>query len=207
MPATKFKFSEFVDLLLVRLYDLDQEHGDRFSDLNALANDIDGHVPRNWAFDAGKVMDTRGWADCLFTFGGVSAQITGEGRLYVESRQGLTGRALDHREEFFRPSVVVTGSHNQVVVGSQNTASQEAVVESERRPAFDTLNEIRSILDSSQALASHRKLEAKTYVNLVEMELKKPEPDRRILTAILDSLSKITAIGSQVATLIKFLNG
>jgi hypothetical protein len=48
MPTdTKMKFSEFIDLLLARLYDLEQTEGGpgRFFDLNAIAQELKPRVP------------------------------------------------------------------------------------------------------------------------------------------------------------------
>ena len=95
MPATALRFSQFVDLLMVRLYELDLQEGDRFFDLNAIARQIRESVPSGWVFDAAKVLQTRGLAECIFTFGGIQAQLTGEGRLYVEEGRGVTRDVSD----------------------------------------------------------------------------------------------------------------
>ena len=70
MAKPAYKFTDFVDLLLVALYEADQsDNGDGFQDLGALAATIKGDVPRDWVFDAAKVLETRMLADCIFTFG------------------------------------------------------------------------------------------------------------------------------------------
>lgn len=91
MPRPTYKFSEFVDLLLFKLYEADADGGGTgFFNLDQMANDIKGDVPSEWVFDAAKVLETRALADCVFTFGGTLGKIAGEGRLYVEEGRGFT---------------------------------------------------------------------------------------------------------------------
>jgi hypothetical protein len=101
MLSPTFKFSQFIDLLLVRLYELDHQRGDRFYNLNAIAESIkeDG-VPQKWVFDAAKVLDSRGLATCMYSRGGAQAQITGEGRLYIEENRGTTEEIRKHPDNY-----------------------------------------------------------------------------------------------------------
>src|SRR5437868_1222212 len=109
MPKPAYKFTDFVDLLLVALYEADQsENGNEFQDLDALAATIKGDVPRDWVFDAAKVLQTRALADCIFTFGGTHAKISGQGRLYVENEQGFTKQAQQFHTTYY--NVTVSGS-------------------------------------------------------------------------------------------------
>src|SRR5689334_12670458 len=107
MPYTKVKFSEFIDLLLARLYDLEsQGETGRFFDLSAIASELSVDVPQQWVFDAAKVLESRGLAQVLFTMGGRSqATLTGEGRIFVEEEagSGIIRRYHSHPEEFLRP--------------------------------------------------------------------------------------------------------
>ncbi|MGB7159694.1 MAG: hypothetical protein WBD40_16625, partial [Tepidisphaeraceae bacterium] len=145
-------------------------------------------------------------ANCIFTFGGVEAQISGEGRLYVDEGRGVTGRAKENEAQYF--NVVVTGDNNQVVTASpQSIVSNDVPVETLRQPAFAVLREMRHVIDGSSQLSNSQKIEANTYVNLIELQLKKPDPDRRVIAAVLDPLGKVAALASHVANLIKFFNG
>ncbi len=93
MPRPTYKFTEFVDLLLVALYEADQSDGGNDQNLGELAMMIKGDVPLDWVFDAAKVLDNRGLADVIFSFGATHAKISGQGRLYVEAEQGFTKEA------------------------------------------------------------------------------------------------------------------
>src|SRR2546421_10863366 len=90
MSQSQWKFKDFVDLLLYKLYEHDQQHSGEFVDLNLLSQQVRGDAPSEWVVDAAKVLDTRTLADVQITFSGVHAAISGEGRLYVEERRGIT---------------------------------------------------------------------------------------------------------------------
>jgi hypothetical protein len=205
MPATALKFSQFVDLLMTRLYELDHQQGDRFYDLNALAAQIREAIPPGWVFDAGKVLQTRGLAECLFTYGGIQAQLTGEGRLYVEEGRGITKEVSDHPENYF--NVTVIGDSNQVAAVHGQSAATQSQTLKERAPAFRVLQEIERTLNSDQSLDGPRKLEAGTLLNLLRIQLEKEEPDRSLVGALLDSLGRTSSIAGVVANLVKILNG
>ena len=64
MAKPAYKFTEFVDLLLVALYE--DLIGNEFQNLEALAATIKGDVPPDWVFDAAKVLQTLALADCHF---------------------------------------------------------------------------------------------------------------------------------------------
>jgi hypothetical protein len=199
------RFSEFVDLLLVRLYQYDQQFPDRFVDLAQLAEQVKAQVPPTWVFDAGKVLDTRALADVIFTYGGTSAKLTGEGRLYVEEGRGVTRTVQEAPQNYF--NITVNGNNSQVVAGSQTgDVTQTVSVERERAPAFQLLDEIKQGLKQDQSLPQARRDESIRYADLVREELKKDEPNRSLIGVVLESLSKVTSIAGHVASLIKMFN-
>jgi hypothetical protein len=206
--TNRMKFSEFVDLLLARLYDLDQESpgGKVYFDLNAAARQLIVPVPPGWVFDAGKVLESRGLAQCVFTLGGgCHAVLTGEGRLYVEEERG-TG--IIHKfHESPQNYVVVSGSSNQVVVGgSQSGVTQTATVERERQPAFELLESIERQLKADTTLDDQERSDLLADVGMIRGQLSKRQPNRVALAALLEPLSKVASIGGFVMNLIKLLN-
>lgn len=204
MPSPSMKFSEFVDLLLVKLYELDRAQPDTYFNLDNVAQDIRGDIPTSWVFDAAKVLETRALADVLFTFGGTDAKISGEGRLYVEEGRGITQQAIQQPNQYF---IHVTGSQNQVVTGSHSGAvTQTTTIEAERAPAFKILAEIKERLNRDASLSPEVKAEATSYATLIENEIKKREPNRNLIGAVLEPLSKIASIAGSVASLIKLFN-
>lgn len=204
MPKPSYKFTEFIDLLLVALYDADQsDDGTGFQNLEALAATIKGDVPPDWVFDAAKVLQTRALADCIFTLGGTEAKITGQGRLYVESGQGFTKKAQESHATYY--NVTVSGSGNQVVTG-QDVAGVSQTITQPVSPALRLLDEMAEKIQNDNTLAGPTKLEATTYTNLLRFEVTKSEPNRTLIATLLESLSKIASIAGNVASFIRLLN-
>jgi hypothetical protein len=204
MDRPTYKFTEFVDLLLVKLYDLDQTQGsDGFFDLDALAKQIKGDVPTGWVFDAAKVLDTRALADCMITFGGAHAKISGEGRLYVEEGRGITKSAQEAPDSYY---VNVNGSDNQIVVGHSQSDIRQNGGAADESPVAKLVDEMAKRIEADSTLAPSAREEALTYTKLVLHEVKKPEPNRSLIAAVLEPLSKIASIAGSVASLIKLFN-
>ena len=145
---TSLTFGRFLDLLMARLVERETEApAGTLIDLNQVARDLKVDVPDQWVFDAGKVLESRGWAQVIFTFGGgCHARLTGEGHLYVEEERG-TGIIHEYHQAPDR-FVRVSGTNNQVIIGSSiGTVSQEAVtIELERAPSFRLLDQIKDVL-------------------------------------------------------------
>jgi hypothetical protein len=204
MAKATIKFTEFVDQLLVRLYDLDAESPGEFHNLSAIAESLKTDVPAEWVFDAGKVLESRALADVLFTFGGTDAKISGEGRLYVEEGRGTTKDIQDNPQNYY---VTVSGNNNQVITGSTTQAvAQTITIEQERAPAFAIVDQILRKLAEDPTLPGAQRQESLTYANLIKLELAKPEPNRNLIAAVLDPLSKVASIAGAVASLVRLFN-
>lgn len=199
-------FSKFIDFLLVRLYDLERQNGaGRYFSLNAIAKELKEEVPIAWVRDAGKVLESRMLASCIFMLGGhVQAQISGEGRLVVEGERGD-----DIKKEMPNlVSVTVSGSNNQVVVagGDQRQTTQMLTIEEEREPAFSLIKEMADELARDASLGEQTRDDALTDLAQIKAQLKKREPNRPALAALLEPLSQVTSIATRVAELIKLIN-
>jgi hypothetical protein len=204
-PAMKFR--DFIDLVLARLYELEREgRSGALFDLNVVAKSLKTHVPQDWVFDAGKVLESRGWAQVAFTFGGgCHARLTGEGRLYVEEERG-TGIIKEYR---LAPAqfVAVSGTGNQVVVGSTTgPLSQTTTIEAERAPAFSVLEELKQRLREDTTLTDAEKQEMLADVGMIEQQMRKREPNRVVLAALLEPLGRVASVAALVAELIRLFN-
>ena len=204
---TNMKFSEFIDLILARLYELERGAGPgTLFDVNAIAQELREKIPPQWMFDAGKVLESRGWAQVAFTFGGgCHARLTGEGRLYVEEERG-TGIIRQYRAA---PAQFVSGSGvgHQVIVGSTTGAiSHVAAIEQERAPALLVLNQLRDALRRDATLTEPERDELLTDVTMIEQQLRKREPNRAALAALLEPLSRVASIAGLVADLVRLFN-
>jgi hypothetical protein len=201
------KFGQFIDLLMARLLELEREaRPGVLMDLNAIARDLKVEVPDQWIFDAGKVLESRGWAQVLFTMGGgCHARLTGEGRLYVEEERG-TGIIHEYHQA---PGqyILVSGTANQVIVGSTTSAvSHAATIEQERAPAFRLLGQLKDALQQDPALTGSEREDLLTDVHAIEQQLRKREPNRTVLAALLEPLSQIASVGGFVADLVRLFN-
>ena len=198
------KFTEFVDLILARLYEAEQSNqGESFFDLNEIARGLKARIPEDWIFDAGKVLESRGLAQVTYFFGGgCLARLTGEGRMYVEEERGSVIRQYHQDPNQF---VVVVGDSNQVAVtGTAGTVTQTAELK-ERRPAFEVLDRISEILQQDRSLEAKEKEELLADVEAVRGQFKKREPNRAAIAALLEPLSQISSIAAAIASLVRLL--
>jgi hypothetical protein len=206
MNSPTYKFSEFVDLVLVRLYELDRQDSDNFVNLSAIQEEIKEEIPVSWLIDAAKVLQSRGLAQCMFTFGGVHAHISGAGRLYVEEGRGFTKQIEQNRSSYY--NIHVSGSDNQIIAGPSNGSTTQTISKvQDSGPWTRLIDSIEAKVKSDSSLAPNEKEQAISYVNVVRGELRKPEPNQTIVTAVLEPLSHILSIASQVANLINAFNG
>lgn len=198
---TALKFGQFIDLLMARLLEQEQEApSGALVDLNEVARELNVSVPDQWIFDAGKVLESRGSAQVIFTMGGgCHARLTGEGRLYVEEERG-TGIIHEYHEA---PAqfISVSGTVNQVI-----DVPQAVTIERERAPAFRLLSQLKDALRRDPTMSDSEREDLLTDVQMVEQQLKKREPNRAVLAALLEPLSRVASIGGFIADLVRLLN-
>jgi hypothetical protein len=201
MTIPTFKFTEFIDLLVTKLYDAERQGEKAYVDLDAIARQIHGEVPPDWVFEAAKVLETRQLAHCTINSRGIFAKITGEGMLYVEEGRGITRKIQEAPSHYY---VTINGNGN-VVAGHGATVTATSSSTGESR-IESLLREIGEQLKADTSLKAADKEEALEYTNLVRRESAKAEPNRSLLAAVLDPLSKIASIAGNVTTLMKYLN-
>lgn len=206
VPAT-LSFSQLVELLLAQLYTLEQEHGaGRFFNLNGIAASLKEDIPSKWVFDAGRVLESRGLATCIFTMGGpVEAELTGEGRMFVEERRDQGSGIISEYQKCPQNFVVVSGQGHQVVVTSPGARVSQSIQEA-RKPAFELVEEIREQLQADAALGPQEKEDLLTDVETIRKQLEKREPNRVVLASLLEPLSQIASTAGAVANLIALIN-
>ncbi len=206
----KLTFSQFLDLLLVRLYELEMEQGaDRFFDLHQINSTLQRPLPDQWVLDAGNVLASRGLVQEAFTFDGLDARIAGEGRLLVEEKKdqqrSIVKRYYDNPQDFVNKSVV--DSQNVIAAGSGNArVTSQSDFRRADGPGLRLLEEIRTTLESDHAISAEKKQAALEDVQLVRQQLERREPNRTVLAAVLQPLSQIASIAGHVASLIRLIN-
>ena len=205
----KMTYSEFIDLLLARLYDLDRQSDGEgaFGDLNALAGQLNSPVPPAWVADAGRVLEAQGLVRCAFGFGGTGfGEITGLGRLFVERDQG-SGIIRDYKndpQKYFKISA--TGNDQQNVVGNDLKSTSEVSIENQRQPAFEALSALQEKLQEEKSLDPAEKKDMSSDLNMVRLQLKRREPNRSALAALLAPVGRVTSLAGSVGNLLRFLN-
>jgi hypothetical protein len=199
--SSALKFGQFVDLMMARLLEKERETpSGALLDLNEIARELEVGVPDQWIFDAGKVMDGRGWAQVAFTFGGgCHARLTGEGRLYVEEERG-TGIIREYHKA---PAQFVSVSGTESTTGG---ISHAVGIEQERAPAFRLVGQLKKTLQGDLSLNDSEREDLLTDVQMVEQQLRKREPNRAALAALLEPLSRVASIGGFIADLVRLLN-
>src|SRR4051812_42140639 len=84
--ARALRFTEFVEYVLVRLYDLDTGEGDLI-DAQQIAAELQEPVPSTWPFEAVEYLDQIGYATAALAMASAQAVIRPAGRIQVEERQ------------------------------------------------------------------------------------------------------------------------
>jgi hypothetical protein len=206
--ATRLTFSQFIDLLLARLYDAQRADPDGMVDLNELAADLRESVPDDWVVDAAKVMQAQGLADCMISYGACRARLTGMGMLFVE-QDGGSGVIRQYHQgpaQFFQHVHVSGAGSHQVVVGNhQNNVTQTSTAQRERPQVFHLIDQIQERIANDSTLAPDEREEIGSDIESVRQQMKKRVPNLSAVAAILEPMGRIASVAGQVAMLIKNL--
>ena len=188
-------FTEFVDFVLVRLYELDREHGSNWVgfDVDEIAAELREPVPRGWVADAIEVLRHRGLAGAGQTDQVMGASISGEGRLYVEGRQHQTEVIEEYRRE---PTnfVFVSGTSNQVAVGVHGEVIQVSVPAATREQALALVGELRERLQTDDILDPTVRSEALDDVDAIEGQFQRKRINKTAVTALLGEVAQVATV-------------
>ena len=101
----------------------------------------------------------------------------------------------------------MSSTNNQVIIGSTTgTVSQTVTIEQERAPSFRLLDQIKDVLRRDPILNDFERQDLLSDVQMVEQQLKRREPNRAVLAALLEPLSRVASIGGFVTDLIRLFN-
>ena len=84
--------------------------------------------------------------------------------------------------------------------------SQVSTIEGQRAPAFAVLEQLKHELSSDPNLTEADRAELLADVEMIGQQLKKREPNRAVLAALLESLSNVTSVAGLVADLVRLFN-
>ena len=197
----RLNFTEFVDFILARLYELDQAGtGTSFQDVDAIAAELREPVPDDWASQAVDVLAEQGLVDEANTMGAAAAVINGRGRLYVEGREHQTEVIEEYRQQ---PSnfVYVTGTGHQVAVGVGGNVTQVKVSTDVRDSALRLLETMREKLDEEPTLGPSAKEDVLRDVAAIEGQFKKNTLNKDAVIALLNPLANIAGIADLAVSL------
>ena len=186
-------FTEFIDFVLVRLYELGTDEGGRLHDVQSIAAELQGPVPADWAWEATKTLGDRNLViPALAGANAASATITGEGRLYVEGRTHETEVIEKYRE---RPTnfVVFLGNATQVAVGTEGNVTQLMASENQAE-IFRLLGEIARRLREDDDLPEDERTEYLADIDETRRQISKREPNLSAAAALLRPLANVAAV-------------
>ena len=205
MPE-KLNFTEFMDLVLVRLYELDKAEGAQFYNVNEIAAELREPVPDQWVPDAAKALEDRGLVSGAFALDQTTnAVITGEGRLYVEGRQHATEVIEQYRQQ---PTnfVFVSGHGHHVAVDVQGDVSQISLSGDVQAQALQIVGAMREALERDDSLDAQARDEALEDVSALEGQIKRTRFNKNVVLGLIGSLSGIASVAQLAIKLGELVN-
>jgi len=194
-------FTEFLDLVLVRLY----EFGDRggFHSVNTIADELRSPVPHDWSAKAANVLKDRGLVNAYVSAGdSAGATITGEGMLYVESKSHETSVIETYRTQ---PSIYinVTGGSNQFAVTESGSITQTQVVGNQA----EILALLERIVDALRTapIADDEREDYLVEIETAKRQLTKRTPNLAAARALLEPLGSVAAISELVLAALRLI--
>ncbi len=195
------QITELSELILVRLYDLENEQGGGLHDLLKLGEEF-GETSRSKIDQAAKVLEARGLILASFNMVTTNARITGEGSLFVE-QGGETNVIARYREDPSSLTIVDQSTHFHGTVSDSNVAvgSRDVTQSIESTETTTLLNEIHETLVNDQSLENAARTDLLNDVETLRAELSRVAPRQGVLKAILSTLRDVASIGGLVAKL------
>jgi hypothetical protein len=203
--AEQLTFTDFVELVLARLYDLSGNES-VFIDVDEITAEL--NAPETWAFDAVQYLDERGYVKAALAFASSAALITGAGRMHVEEKQREADSITHQYRE--RPQIVqnfvsVSGSGHQVAVGVEGDVTQTSLAPETRDEILRLLVDIEAGIGSAEELSPSERGEYLADVETVRAQLKKREPNKMAISTVLTPLTQIAAIAGPVLEVLHML--
>ncbi|MCW5829565.1 MAG: hypothetical protein KIT79_09645 [Deltaproteobacteria bacterium] len=200
-------FTEFFNQLVEQLYLLDQEKGSHYYPLPEIAGALDIDVPDSgWFIDAGHALQDQGIAKCLFLPKGmVHAELTGKGRMFVESnRDGSDdGNNVQHEVNV----VNVHGNSNQIAfTGKHSSISQTLPSPVDSETLATLIRAAKNALSSDANLTDVERREHLGDLDEIERQFSKTKPDAGIISRLLEPLSKVASVGNFIFKFNEFLH-
>lgn len=193
-------FTEFIDLVLVRLYDLGDSNA--LHSVNQIADELREPVPEDWPRKAAQSLESRGFVMAAISAGdSAHALITGDGMLYVEGKSHATSAIETYRAQ---PSiyVTITGDSNQVAVTGSGSIAQTA--SENLKEILGLFEEIAETLREA-TLDQDELQEYLVEVETAKRQVTKPKPNLAAARALLEPLANVAVVAELVQQVLRLL--
>lgn len=126
--------------------------------------------------------------------------------MYVEERRETKGSIVS--DYYSAPSTfIISGDNNQVSINRDGaTVTQTMNISEGRKELMQAMLEIKRLLEQDGNISAERKKDLKADIDTIEIQLKKEEPNKNVIAALLEPMSKIASIAGAVGTFIELLN-
>lgn len=199
--AKRLDFTEFMEFVLARVYELDETVGSGgFHDVHEIAAELAEPVPKNWPADVVAALQDRGLVSGYRAFGGdVGATLTGEGRLFVE-QLAREKDSIVHEYRHSPSNIVIVhgGSGHNIAFGNVGYVTQTSISGDVRDEVTALLRQIEETLLADESLDGAEREDALADVRAAQGQMEKREPNRQAVLALLGPLSKIASVGAFV---------
>jgi hypothetical protein len=201
--------TQLAELFLLRLYDIAEveDYSKRLT-LNEIAAEL-GVADAMKIINVAKFLERRGFIDAKYSVGGsVRAAITGEGAIFVEAG-GETGVINEYRQhpENYRISIdQSTHFHGSVSGSNVAVHSTDLNQGSAISPQVELLiSAMAEAIRADTAISELHRSEHLNDVATLRAELKREQPRRSIIEALLSQLGDLASVGSLAAQLHQYL--
>lgn len=187
--APTLTFTKYCELVVARLYEIEQEGNVPMAEVRELMADLDGLVPAEWPREAAQHLVESGLALDFMAQGSWEVQLNARGRLLAESGAGIIGTYQQS------PQVVFTlGDGNQVSVGHGQHVTQTIHGDLAKEEVTDLLDQAEATLQADTTLSAAERDDALTDVNSMRAQVAKRTPNRVALRALAAGLPTIAAL-------------
>jgi len=198
----KYRFIEYIDLLLRLIYEYDSKAPGQYFELNELSRQL-GEDDIYHVSEAVDVLSSRGLINAQKYIGGQCiGALTGEGKLYVEEggKSGIISKYDANPEKY---NISISGNNVNLNIGSGNTA--QIFASNGMGNIFALLDQINSKIDSDDTLSAEDKKDIKLDVDSLKNQLNKKEPNMNIVASFIQPLTNIASIAELIGKLMVLL--
>ena len=187
--AIPLTFAKYCELVVARLYEIEQDGNAPQADVVELMSDLEGAVPDAWPWEAaGHLVDT-GLAHDFRSLGSPEIALNARGRLLAESGAGVIGNYQKS------PQIVFTvGDGNQIAVGHGQHVTQTIEGDFSKEDVAELLDQAETTLQTDTTLSDPERDDALADVASMRAQIAKSAPNRHVLATLATGLGSIASL-------------